>query len=193
MALGDIGTYEGYVYSVALASGVMAAGLAAGSPIYSFRNASAKPIRLLTVEFNAAVGATPFTANSALFELVRALSWTVADSGGAAATLTGNAGSHRSSQGKSVIAGSDIRIATTATLTAGTRVLDSVAHRNIVGAASATAGTPIIQDVPLYIDWASYGIPLVLGVNEGFIIRATVPVVGTWAFGVNAVWGEVSS
>lgn len=192
MALGDIGTYEGYVYSVALASGVMAAGLAAGSPIYSFRNASAKPIRLLTVEFNAAVGATGFTANTALFELVRATAWTIADSGGAAATLTGNAGSHRSSQGKSVIAGSDVRIATTATLTAGTRVLDSVAHRNIVGAAGS-AGTPIIQDVPLYIDWASYGIPLVLGVNEGFIIRASVPVTGTWGFGVNAVWGEVSS
>lgn len=195
MALGDIGSYEGFAYRLAMASGSMAAGLAAASPVFSFRNHSAKPVRILAVELNAAVGATGFTAGSSLFEIVVARAFTASDSGGTSAAFTQpKTGALRTSQNTSIInsASGNIQIATTGTLTAGTRTLDTQALGNIV-APAGTAGTTMVADIPLYVDWSSYGIPLVLAQDEGFIIRATVPATGVWQFGVNTAWVEASA
>lgn len=198
MALGDVGSYEGYSFSLAGASGQMAAGLAANSPVFSFRNASAvRKVRILAVNVNAAVGATGFTAGAALLSMVIARAFTVSDSGGTA--LSGGAAGNnnnklRTSQPSGLVlttTGGDIRIASTATLTPGTRTLDANASGNIVAPAGA-AGTGMIQDTPLYSDYTTlYGLPLVLGQNEGFVINATVPATGTWQFGIRVLYAEI--
>src|SRR6266853_3826937 len=78
-------------------SGIMAAGLAANSPIYSFRWAS--------IQFNAIVRrvrmqawslGTGFTAGLALFDMFVCRGWTVADTGGITDTLTVDNGNLRS-------------------------------------------------------------------------------------------------
>lgn len=198
MAVGDIGTYESYAFRLAGASGTMAAGLGAAAPVFSFRNATAnRKVRILAVNLNASVGATGFTAGSALFQMFVARSFSASDTGGTA--LGGGAAGNnnnkmRTGQPSSIIltsTGGDARVASTGTLTAGTRTLDANAIGNIVSPAGA-AGTVMVQDTPLFSDYTTlYGIPLVLAANEGFIIEATVPATGTWQFGVNVLYAEV--
>lgn len=197
MALGDIGTYEAYGFRLAAASGVMAAGLGANAPVFAFRNSTAnRKLRILAVNVNASVGATGFTAGSALLAMYVARAFSASDTGGTALSglSAGNASNKlRTAQTSSFIltGGGDVRISSTATLTAGTRTLDSNAVGNIVCPAGA-AGTVMIQDTPLYSDYTTlYGVPLVLAQNDGFVIQATVPATGVWQFGVNVLWAEV--
>ncbi len=197
MALGDIGTYETYGFRLAGASGAMAAGLAAASPIFAFRNSTAsRKLRILAVNLNASVGATGFTAGAALFSMFVARTYSASDTGGTALSALSagnNSNKLRTAQTSSFIltGGGDVRIASTGTLTAGTRTLDANPVGNIVCPAGA-AGTVMIQDTPVYSDYTTlYGVPLVLAQNEGFVITATVPATGTWQFGVNVLWAEV--
>jgi|SRR5579872_1604710 len=203
MAVGDIGSYEGYGFRLGQSSGVMAAGLAANSPVFSFRNptpaagsAGSRRLRILQVTVNAAVGATGFTAGAGQFAMLVARNFTAADTGGSDITPAANSLSNalRTKQNPSILAGStgSIRIASTAALTAGTRTLDSNPVGNINFGAPATAGSLMVADIPIYNDWTSiYGIPLVLAGQEGFVIQASVPAVGVWQFGVNVLWAEL--
>lgn len=190
MALSLAGSYEGYGFKIAQATAIMAAGLAAASEIYQFRwTSTATRARILGVQFSAAVDTTAFTAGAAIFDMTVARAWTVDGSGGAAATFAG-ANQLRTSQQPSRGAGS--RIATTAALGAGTKVLDAQPVGVLVGGAGATAGSQIVVPSDFYVDEAtSYGIPLVLANQEGFVIRSSVPVVGTWKAGVTVFWAEV--
>lgn len=126
-----------------------------------------------------------------------ARSFTASDSSGTALSglSAGNASNKlRTSQTSSFIltGGGDVRVATTAALTAGTRTLDSNAIGNIVAGSSA-ANTNMIQDVPLYSDYTTiYGVPLVLAQNEGFIINANAAAgTGTWQVGISVLYAEV--
>jgi len=176
----------------------MAAGLAAAAPVFSFRNATAnRKLRILAVNVNASVGATGFTAGSALFSMFAARAFTASDSGGTALSALAagnNSNKLRTAQPSSFVltsTGGDARISSTAALTAGTRTLDANPVGNIVCPAGA-AGTVMIQDTPIYSDYTTlYGIPLVLAQNEGFVIEATVPATGVWQFGINMLWAEV--
>lgn len=197
MAVGDIGTYEGYGFRLGASSGIMAAGLGAGSDVFQLRNGNVKRIRILDVTVNAAVGATGFTAGAGQMSMFVARIWTADGSGGS--TLSGqsnlNTNKLRASANPSIVlttSGSgSARISATAALTAGTRTLDSVAVGNINFPAGA-AGTIMVADIPIYRDASSlYGVPLVLAQNEGLVIQATVPATGVWQFGVNILWAEL--
>lgn len=201
----DIGAYGSYV--VTASSGTMAAGLAGASPVFSFRwGDSTRACMVRRVAITARNLTTAFTAGVFLFELMQARSFTASDSGGGAVTLTGNNGKRRTSMGTSLV--TDMRVSTTAALTAGTRTLDTPPTGIIRGNVPATAvNYPFVGLGSANIPGASTGAystawqdlfrrdtsnewPLVYVQNEGFIIRATVPATGTWTFDVLVEWDE---
>lgn len=178
-------------FSVALNSAIMAAGLAANANVFSFRNSNANTILIRKVTLTMGGLATAFTAGQASFNMFVARSFTVSDSTGTAATLTGNNSKLRTTFGTMTIG--DARISTTAALTAGTRTLDSNAIASLtlgIGVAVSTIYIPAGTEL-----WAPEvgQHPLILAQNEGFVIQATVPATGTWVLGVRVTWDEVPS
>src|SRR6266404_3448761 len=105
-------------YCMGANSGTMAAGLAGGSPVFSFRYGAANLAIIRKVTTEADDITTAFVAGAAKFDMIAARSFTASDTGGTAGTLTGNNGKLRTSYATTGI--SDFRIASTATLTAGT-------------------------------------------------------------------------
>lgn len=186
--VGALGSYE-----ISEASGTMAAGLAANSPIFSFRWSSAAGLAVVkSVYMSAGNAGTAFAAGVATFKCIAARSFTVSDSGGTALTLTGNNGKMRTSHATTLLG--DARIASTATLTAGTRSLDSTAIGTLLAPVSTAASTTLISPgTNLFDSGDSNAYPLILAQNEGFVITATVPATGTWAFAVNVEWDEVTT
>lgn len=173
-------------------SGTMDAGLAANSPILSFRWGDAD--RICAVErvvLSAQVAGTAFAAGVAGFGLIVARAFTASDSGGQALDLTGNNGKRRTSMPTSLV--TDLRRATTAALTAGTRTLDAQdAVRIAVNAGTATSGQ-ILPATALLDAIGGLTHPLILAKDEGFIVRATVPATGTWTFAFSIEWAELDS
>jgi hypothetical protein len=186
----NVGAFGSYSYGAA--SGVMAAGLAANSPIFTFRSAAAAgPICLVRrVLISAVTLGTAFAAGSALFQMFVCRSFTVNDTGGGAATVTTNNLKRRTSFASTAV--QDLRTSATATLTAGTRTTDASALASLFGVCSATASTVIVPPTEIYRpydnDW-----PLILAANEGFTIQATVAATGTWSFSVQVDWDECPS
>lgn len=181
------------IYRISLLSGTMAAGLAAAANVLSFRWGDAT--RLCAVQRVTLDGlsgsATAFAAGFGSIRLFAARSFTASDSGGAAATLTGNNNKLRTSMGTTLV--TDLRMSSTAALTAGTRTLDT----NAFGQFSLSFGTAVsvqyANNVLLFGDEAGLQMPLILAQNEGFVAQATVPATGTWQFGITAQWTEVTS
>ena len=201
-------------YQLEAVSGSMAAGLGAAATVYSCRWGDASKLMLLRrLAMDARVLGTAFTAGATLFELMVARSFTASDSSGTSITPSGNNQKRRTSMSASVI--TDLRISSTATLTAGTRTLDSLAVCNIRGHVSATmtsgplvsmgggapmtavGGAAVSTYVALPVDFFKPDFggewPLVFAQNEGFIIRATVPATGVWDFSVTMEWSEVTA
>lgn len=178
-------------YSMALSSGTMAAGLGAASPIVSFRYGGANLVIVRKVIFSAGDTSTAFTAGVFTFNMFAARSFSASDTGGTAATLTGNNGKLRTSYGTTAI--SDFRCSSTATLTAGTRTLDSTALSSTSVSDPATAGNTIINAGTILFSSNAGEQPLILANNEGFVIQATVPATGTWTFSVQVYWDEVTA
>lgn len=184
------------LYSLFVPTGIIAAGLAAGSEIFQFRNnQNTKKIKILYVGLQASVDATGFTAGSAVFDMVKASSWSVAGTGGTAITLDSGSKDHVGAAGAqqvdSLIAAGDIRVATTGALGAGTKTLASNAASGVVTSAGAAGQVMLYPADILYVDGPDY-IPLTLGNQEGFVLRATVPATGTWKAGVQVVWSELA-
>lgn len=179
-------------YQIAMVSGTMAAGLGAGSEIFQLRWTDSASIALIRSVRLWAGGITAFTAGFASFRLSFATSFTVAGTGGNTATLTGRNGKLRTSM--TATAMNEIRCASTAALTAGTKTLDAQSLRTVGGATTATAGTVILPPTELLNSSAGDpDHPVVLAQNEGLIIIATVPATGTWTFGVDVDWLERSA
>lgn len=185
-------------YSQAFVSGVMAAGLAAGSPIFAFRWASGLVNCLVRrVRLTAGTDGTAFAQGSTIFDLIRATGFSVQDTGGAVISLVGKSGARSSRFGASqqqiaATATGNIAVAGTATLTAGTRTLDSNPMSVLVGSVGAVPANFPLSSNGLLIDPAEAGRdPLELVTSEGFVIRATVPITGTWKFGVEVDWDEM--
>lgn len=194
----EIGLYGSY--SLALPSGVMAAGLAAASPIYAFKWSTAGLIcRVTKVRLTANTDGTAFAQGSTIFDLIRAQALPAQYTGGATLTLTGKSQGRASrfgasSQQISNTATGNVAIASTATLTAGTPAptLDGNAQQILVGGAGANPAIALVPGPGLLIDpteAARQGLELMNG--EGFVIRATVPATGTWKFGVEVEWDEI--
>jgi hypothetical protein len=182
------------IYALAPSNGAsaMAAGLAAASPIFSFRWGNAANLALIKrVTFSAGNGVTAFTAGVAKFDLIAARSFTVNDTGGVAVVPSGNQNKLRTSgMGTSLL--TDARISQTATLTAGTRTLDANALGSIVAGIPNTAGATMIAPFPMW-DARAGDHPFILAQNEGFVIQATVPATGVWFFAVKVDWVEIAS
>jgi hypothetical protein len=82
-------------------------------------------------------------------------------------------------------------VANTAALTGATITLDAAPVESRTLAAPTTGNTPIASAVTLFEKQGSEH-PLLLAQNEGFVVQATVPATGTWAFAITAEWDEVS-
>lgn len=151
-------------YSVSGASGALT-GVAAAGPVFSFRNTGSNLIlvRRITMGF---VVTTAFTTAQGLdYQLFRANSFTASDSGGTSLFVAGQ-NKHRNSF-TNITSAPDIRIASTAALTAGTRTLETNGMGIAGGSASAVGAAMSPADI-LEQDAGDY--PLVLAQNEGFII-----------------------
>lgn len=182
---GALGTYR-----LSTQTGVMAAGLVAGSEILQFRWTDAT--RLCVVErvmFDGLGSIAAFAAGVANFRLTVARGWTVDGSGGTAVTPATNSNKMRTSMATSLVGA--IRVASTAALTAGTKTLDASDHGGAIGGLTATAGAGLSDQAML--DVMAQGHPIVLAANEGFVIRATVPATGTWTAGFTIHWTEMTA
>jgi hypothetical protein len=171
-------------------SGIMAAGLAANSPIYSFRwsntqfNAIVRRVRMQAWSLG-----TGFTVGLAAFDMFVCRGWTVADTGGTTDTLTVDNGNLRSAMPSSNLA--ELRHSSTATLTAGTRTKDAQPVDTMTFEVTAAANKPFsVAGIKLF-ERVGAEHPLVCANNEGFTIQATVPATGTWSWWITAEWDEV--
>jgi hypothetical protein len=138
-------------------------------------------------------GITAFTAGMTIFDAIIARSWTVNDTGGAAVawTVTGSGRRRAGLAGSNFATAGEIRAADTGVLTAGTRTLDTNAIASVCGSTTATAGTVLCPPTDLLFNAALAGTyPIVLGNNEGLVVRATVPATGTWTMAVSVDWEE---
>ena len=185
--VGSLGAYQ-----IDTVTGTMAAGLSAASPVYSYRWGSANVALIRRVAVAMSSLGTGFTAGVGLFEMLAARSFTASDTGGTGIVPTGNSQKKRTSFGTTVV--TDLRQSSTATLTAGTRTLDSQPVAAIMFAVSTATNTVMLQTTNIWsqldgsVEW-----PLVLAQNEGFILRATVPATGTWQMRVAVEWTELAT
>lgn len=185
-------------YTLALPSGVMAAALAAASPIFAYQwlnknvNTLIRRVRLI-----ATTDGTAFAQGSAIFDLIRASAFTAQYTGGQTLNLLGksNARATRFAPSQQSINNSAvgaIAVANTATLVAGTPAptLDNNALGILLGSVGAS---PAVQLASGYLidPTETARTPFELTLNEGFVIRATVPATGTWKFGVEIDWDEI--
>ena len=182
------------MYSATAVTGTMAAGLAADAEIFQFRFTHASRTILVHKLSVWAGGIGAFAAGFVKFEAMIARAWTVAGTGGGTLTLTGDNNTHRATFAASTMStDGEIRIATTAALTAGTKTLDTQGICSVGGSTTATAGTALVTPMGTLFDSGQGGYPIVLVQNEGIIVRATVPATGTWTGAVNVTWQELAN
>lgn len=180
------------IYSQSGVSGIMAASIAANSPIFSYRWGDATRLALIKrVLISMGCDTVAFAAGTGIFNMFIARSFSVADTGGTNITPTGSSNKLRAT-GMGTTLVSDVRISSTATLVAGTRTKDSFAAGSIVIGVPAVAGQQLLAPYPIF-DQRPGEHPLLLAQNEGLVIEVTVPITGTWKFGVKVDWLEVTA
>jgi hypothetical protein len=176
-------------YHTTVKSGAMAVGLGATAPILAFRNPSANLLAVLRrIKFEAWSTGTGFAAGLASIDMSIARSFSVQDTGGAAVSLTSPQAKLRAAMSAS---SSLIQVATTGALTAGTRTKDTNPIEALRIAVGTATNTPFIPfGTELYKKQGSDH-PVVLALNEGFVLEATVPGTGTWAWASTLEWDEL--
>lgn len=170
-------------------AGVAAAGAAAGFVLASrWGDTSLMRQRITSIEVGLVVN-TGFTAAQLVgLDLVVGRAYTASSSGGTAATLTTGNGKMRVATDPTKL--TDLRIATTAALTAGTVTPDAaLLGQDAVWALAATAGAKI-QKVYDFTDSELGG--LVLQRDEGVIMRNLIAqgAGGTVQFFATIAWDE---
>lgn len=187
----DPGALGGYLLSSNNGTTAMTAGLAANSPIFAFRWGNANICVPNAIRFSFATSLA-FAAGVQRFEAYVARSYSASDTGGTALTLTTHNAKKRTSFGTTLL--TDARISATGTLTAGTRTLDANPFSSIVlGSIASNPNPPAFPQIPIYVRDTDDQCPLIFAQNEGFVIQANVPATGTWFFGVQVDWLEISS
>lgn len=193
----DYGSLGAYSYGGF--TGILPAALGANSEIFQFRWTDATRFAVVNeVKISAAVSTTFFAAGVPVqIDLVKATAWTVAGSGGTRVTPVALL-KKRTSMGSTLVAATDIGIATTAALTAGTKTLETYAQASILAAGPITASLNGVIIPPGTILWRSEvgdgQHPFVLAQNEGFVIRSVaVPATGTWTAAISVDWTEVTA
>jgi hypothetical protein len=189
----DVGALGSYGFSTI--SGNIAAGLAAASPVFGFRWAQTPQLCLIKrISASVTVLGTGFTAGLGELDLFVARTYTAPDTAGNAVNIAAGKQKFRASFGSSLIAASQIEIANTGALTAGTRTLDTLALAQTLFTIGTQTNTVLLPLTDLLkrdqgaADW-----PLVLAQNEGFVIQATVPATGIWQLQVAVEWLEVAT
>lgn len=175
-------------YQMSLVSGNTTA-LSAADPVFSFRTGTGTLKYLITqcrVFITQPTGFT--TAKPQPVELYVARSFTASDTGGVAATITGNNGKSRTGDVTTTI--SDCRIANTGTLTAGTRTLDAVAMGVLAISCSTSNNASILNGNNILTQTHT---PLILTANEGIVLvtQQAYAANGTWLWRVGVEWAEV--
>lgn len=188
-------------YRLGMATGTIAAALAANGELFQFRWTDATRLAVVQkvlVSAGANVAAT--AAGLVTLDLTFARNWTAAGTGGTAATITGNNQKTRTSMGTTILG--EARCATTAALGAGTKTLDSQSIGNVMvgigtGAITTAAKLGLIDKIDLLeIDADTTQHPIVLAQNEGIVVKngATAwPAAMTWGLAVTVVWAEMTA
>lgn len=202
-------------YQVSVNTGTIAAGLGGGSEVFQFRWGDATRTCIVRrVSLLATHVATAFTAGAFTLDMIKSTAWSVNGTGGTALVpfAVAKTGAKRTSFGATLT--TDMRIATTAALGAGTKTLDTVPVSQAKGWIPPTGinfvffpmVSPMLTAAPAVTGTATNGVtpgdlwsdreqrwPLTFVTNEGFSIRATVPATGTWALTVEMEWAELLS
>ena len=149
--------------SVFGASGALT-GVAAAGPVFSFRNTGANPNLIRRIHASYIV-TTAFTMGQGLcFSALKAIGFSASDTGGTALYTAGQ--NKLRTSFTNIASAPDIRIATTAALTAGTRTLETVA----LGSINGNAGSLGVNGGNLVYEFLPGDYPLTLAQNEGFIV-----------------------
>lgn len=192
---------SGNWYRYSGVTGTIGAALAASSEVFQFRFVSGtKSFALIEkIELEGCVVIAAATvAGPVGFEVVPARAWTVAGSGGTRVANTADNLQMETALPNSQV--SDIGIATTGALTAGTKTLDANAAGGImggVGTAAITAYTAssIVPVQSMLRADATGKMPMVCANNEGFVIRTTHvgPATLTYVARFSVAWCEVTA
>lgn len=169
-------------------------GVAAAGPLVSFRWGLPNSEALIKrVSIGAAI-TTAFTAAQPVdFDLIIARGFTVADTGGNPVTpILGNSQKNRTRwMNTSQLA--DLRDSSGAALTAGTRTLDAAAIGEAIITQTNGLGSGGMSPIDLYKHDIMAGHPLMIGNNEGLIIRVVTAMgaVGVVKVYYSIEWAEV--
>jgi hypothetical protein len=189
---------SGGSYVLSVQSGIMAAGLAANAEIFSARWTSATKVMLLrSLQLCASRNTTAFATGQALFRLVIARGYSTDGSGGTPVVFsTNNTNKKRQTFPLSAFSDTGVRFSATAALTGASKTFDT----NDIGALTAfiSTGTTSVPDT-FIIPPSSYlwqrntgdEFPFTLVQNEGVVVRASVPITGTWNYTLQMEWAEV--
>lgn len=120
-----------------------------------------------------------------------ARSFTASDSGGAALTLTGNNGKLRTNMGATLL--TDLRMSTTATLTAGTRTVDTQPIGELLFNATVGQRNQIPPATVLFNEDPSGAMPVILGQNEGVLVNLVMVGSAIVTIGLTSVHAEVTA
>jgi hypothetical protein len=183
------------IYSIGAETGAVAATLAADSPLFSFRWGNRDNFAVLDyVAVSVAVSGAITTALVTGLEIVPARAFTASDSGGTALTPAGASNNDQKLKTNfSTSLVTDIRIATTGTLTAGTRTLDPFSIAQVLFGTGTAVGTTMLANTVLF-DRSTNSYPFVMSQDEGFIIANPLagPADGTFRVSVTVRWTEMS-
>lgn len=184
-------------YQYAITSGALTV-VAAGALVYSFRFNPAVTTNLCMIR-RVEIGFSTITAfgaaQSLQYSMQIARSFTAVDSGGTSGAFTqANTGKMRTTMPTSQMSltGSNIQIANTGAMTAGTRTLDTQPIAFLSGTSSAVGAT--LPSTAIY-QHQSGDYPLILGYQEGFILNnvQTMGATGVINLTVNVEWMELSA
>lgn len=187
-------------YRLAATSGTIAAALAANAQLFTFRWTDATRLCVVSrvkLSFQCLTAFTAATLTDFGFDMLKATSIS-AGGGGTAITAFSKL---RSTMGSSLLSATDVRIATTAALTAlttldGSAIAQSIGDPQRVNPAAGTEEQRVNDPTLLFeADMGRGEHPLVLSQNEGFVLRnRTVwPAAGTGIVQVEVSWCETTS
>lgn len=167
----------GGAYRIALKTGAVAAGVAAAAPLFAIQWTDTQTRMVIqSLNLNVVVTTAYGTAQTLAFSLFAARAFTVADSGGTAITTTqtlDQALDRNMGQSRLFAGNGDMRIATTAAITAGTRTLDDQPMYTWVSGLSATL-TQATQNYPIEFGILDATNPMTLRQNDGLVITNDV-------------------
>lgn len=189
-------------YCVAVETGAMAAG-AATREVLQFRWNDTSRVAIITeIGVTGMIATTAFAAGAITIKATVARDWTANGTGGTALVFGGDCQADnavlRTNMPDSLVG--DFRVATTASLGAGTKTLEVNDIGQIVTHSSGgfSAATPIIGSIYLPTltlfkpDLTVGQYPLILSANEGFVVQVTVPGTGVWNIGMLVKWAEAN-